>query len=52
MLENLALEEGVTHVVTSNSVGVNMEVVTALELELVQAIQGQQEAQVTLNNSG
>ena len=51
MLENLALEEGVPHVVTSNCVGVNMEVVLALELEPVQAIQEQQVAQVPLNNS-
>ena len=38
VLENLALEEGVTHGVTSNSVGVNMEVVPTLELEPFQAI--------------
>ena len=51
VLENLALEEGLPHVVTSNYVGVNMEVVLALELELVPAIQEQQVAQVPLNNS-
>ena len=37
--------------VTSNSVGVSMEVVPTLELEPIQAIQGQQVAYVTLNNS-
>ena len=51
MLENFTLEEGVPHVVTSNCVGVNMEVVPALELELGQAIQEQEVAQVPLNNS-
>ena len=51
MLENLGLEEGVPHVVTCNCVGVNMEVVLALELEPVQAIQVQQVAQVPFNNS-
>ena len=50
-LKILALEEGLPHVVTSNYVGVNMEVVLALELELVPAIQEQQVAQVPLNNS-
>ena len=44
VLKNLTLEEGVPHVVTSNCVGVSMEVVPTLELELVQAIQGQQVA--------
>ena len=44
MLENLALEEGVSHVVTSNCV-------LAPELEPIQAIQEQQVAQVPLNNS-
>ena len=51
MLENLALEEGVPHVVTSNCVGVNMEVVPALELKPTQTIQEQQVDQVPLNNS-
>ena len=51
MLENFALEEGVPHVVTSNCVGLNMEVVLALELEPVQAIQEQQVSEVPLNNS-
>ena len=44
MLKNLALEEGIPHLVTSNCVGVNMEVILALELELVQAIQEEQVA--------
>ena len=44
MLDNLALEEGVPHVVTSNCV-------PTLELEPIQAIQEQQVAQVPLNNS-
>ena len=43
MLENLALEEGVLHVFTSNCV-------PALDLEPIQAIQ-KQVAQVPLNNS-
>ena len=51
MLENLALEEGVPHVVTSSCVGVNMEVVPALDLEPAQPIQEQQVGQVPLNNS-
>ena len=51
VLENLALEEGVPHVVASNCVGVNMEFVPALELEPVQNIQEKQVAQVPLNNS-
>ena len=51
MLDNFSLEEGVPHVVTSNCVGVNMEVVPTLELEPVQPIQEQQVAQVPLNNS-
>ena len=41
----------VLHVVTSNCVGVNMEVIPALETEPIQAIQEQQVAQVPLNNS-
>ena len=51
VLENLALEEGVPHVVTSNSVWVSMEVVLALELDPTQVIQEQQVDQVPLNNS-
>ena len=43
-LENFALEEGVPHVVTSNCVGVSMEVVLVIELEPIQAIQEQQVA--------
>lgn len=50
MLENSALE-GVPHVVTSNNVGVSMEVVLVIEPKLGHAIQGQQVAQVTLINS-
>ena len=38
VLENLALEEGIPHGVTSNSVGVSMDIVPTLELEPVQAI--------------